>query len=82
MEGVQGAGQNVWHDDGTADGQAEDHPMYQRDKADDVSTFKDLPATEAVQVSSSILHLVSSLQSRTPMMRFYLLCGFIYMHQR
>ena len=50
MEGVQGTGQNVWHDDGTADGKAQDHPMYQRDKADDVAAFKDLPVAEAAQV--------------------------------
>ncbi len=50
MEGVQGTSQNVWHDDGTADGKAQEHPMYKRDKTDDVSTFKDLPVAEATQV--------------------------------
>lgn len=52
-EGVQGKS-HVWHDDGTADDKAQEHPMYQRDAADDVATFKDLPAGQPAEVKQRL----------------------------
>lgn len=54
---------HVWHDDGTADDKAQDHPMYQRDAADDVATFKDLPAGQPAQVQTPLEHWQPSLPS-------------------